>query len=364
MKIELQRITVADLVKDYVDDNEGGVVGYAGKLNIRPAFQREFVYDDKKRDEVIRTVRRDFPLNSMYWAQTDAGFELMDGQQRTISICRYVSNDFSVDVGGSPLFFQNLPRDKQQQILDYELFIYVCTGTESDKLEWFKVINIAGEKLTDQELRNAIFTGPWLSDAKKWFSKTSGPAYHTGGEYLTGTAIRQDYLETVLDWISSGQIENYMGNHQHDVDAQELWQYFQEVIAWVKRIFPTYRGKLMKGLPWGHFYNAHKGKKFNAAELEKRIAELIQDDDVQSHKGIYEYLLTDNEKTLNLRAFDDKVRWKVYEKQAGICPVCTKHFAIEQMEADHILPWHSGGKTVIENCQMLCKMDNRTKSGR
>jgi hypothetical protein len=363
MKIDLQRIKVAELAKDYTDDQEGGVRGYGGKLNIRPAFQREFVYDDKKRNEVIRTLRRGFPLNSMYWAVSADGYELMDGQQRTISIARYVNNDFSVDVDGSPMFFQNLTGDKQKQILDYELFIYVCSGTESDKLEWFKTINIAGEKLTDQELRNAIYTGSWLSDAKRWFSKTSGPAYQIGGDYLNGTAIRQDYLETVLGWISGGEIEEYMGQHQHDADAQELWQYFQEVIAWVQRIFPKYR-KIMKGLPWGDFYNEHKDKKFNAADLERRIAELIQDDDVQSHKGIYEYLLTGREKTLNLRTFDVKMRLKVYEKQKGICPVCTKHYELDEMEADHILPWHSGGKTELSNCQMLCKMDNRTKSGR
>lgn len=364
MQIDLQRITVRELVADYTDDQEGGVRGYGGKLNIRPAFQREFVYDDKKRNEVIRTVRRGFPLNSMYWATSDDGtYELMDGQQRTISICRYVQGDFSVDVDGSPMFFQNLTGDKQNQILDYELFIYVCTGSESDKLEWFKTINIAGEKLTDQELRNAVYTGPWLSDAKRWFSKTAGPAYQIGNKLLTGTPIRQDYLETTLDWIANGEIESYMAAHQHDADAQELWQYFQEVLAWVGRVFPTYR-KQMQGLPWGRFYNAHKDQRFNAAHLERRIVELIDDDEVDSKKGIYEYLLTGWEKTLNLRAFNDKMKAKVYQKQGGICPMCSQHFQIEQMEADHIVPWHEGGKTVEENCQMLCKLDNRTKSGR
>ena len=364
MQIDLQRIKVADLVANYTDDNEGGVRGYSGRLNIRPAFQREFVYDDKRRNEVIRTVRRNFPLNSMYWADSgDDNYELMDGQQRTISVCRYVQGDFSVDVDGSPMYLQNLTGDKQKQILDYELFIYVCSGTESDKLEWFKTINIAGEKLTDQELRNAIYTGPWLSDAKRWFSKTAGPAYQIGNKLLNGSPIRQDYLETALDWISIGDIEGYMSKHQHDQDAQELWQYFQEVLSWVNRVFPTYR-KIMQGLPWGHFYNAHKGDKLNAAALEARIVELIDDDEVDSKKGIYEYLLTGKEKTLNLRAFDNKIRSKVYQAQAGICPVCTKHFEIEQMEADHIVPWHEGGKTVESNCQMLCKLDNRTKSGR
>lgn len=363
MQIDLQRIKVAELVADYQDDDEGGVSGYGGKLNIRPAFQREFVYDDKKRNEVIRTLRRGFPLNSMYWSVSENGFELMDGQQRTISICRYVQGDFSVEIDGTPMFFQNLTGDKQKQILDYDLFIYVCSGTESEKLEWFKTINIAGEKLTDQELRNAIYTGPWLYDAKKWFSKTSGPAYQIGHKLLNGTPIRQDYLETALEWISDGDIEGYMSKHQHDPDAQELWQHFQEVIAWVNRVFPNYR-KIMQGLAWGTLYQEHKNAKLNAAILEARLVELIEDDEVNNKRGIYEYLLTGREKSLSLRSFDNKIRTKVYEKQKGICPVCTKHFEIEQMEADHIVPWHAGGKTVEDNCQMLCKLDNRTKSGK
>lgn len=363
MKIALQNIPVRELVEGYTDTGEEGVRGYGGKLNIRPAYQREFIYKDRQRDEVIHTVRKDFPLNTMYWAVAGDGFELMDGQQRTISICRYVDGDFSVNIDGNAMGFHNLPADKQQQILDYELSVYVCEGTDSEKLDWFKTINIAGEKLTDQELRNAIYTGPWLADAKAWFSKTGCPAYQRGDKYLTGTPIRQDFLEKTLDWISGGKIEDYMSKHQHNADAQELWQYFQEVIAWIERIFPTYRSKLMKGLDWGRFYNEHKNDKLNAAELEKRIVELIDDDEVNNKKGIYEFLLTGKEKTLNLRSFDDKTKQKVYEKQKGICPVCEKHFEIGEMEADHIIPWHQGGKTEINNCQMLCKMDNRTKSG-
>lgn len=363
MNIHLKEIPVRDLTEGYQDKADAGVVGYGGRLNIRPAFQREFIYKDKQRDEVIRTVRKDFPLNTMYWAVAGEGFELMDGQQRTISICQYVQGDFAVTVDGSPMFFNNLTPERQQQILDYKLSVYVCEGTEGEKLDWFKIINIAGEKLTDQELRNAIYTGPWLANAKQWFSRSGGPAYQMGDKYLNGTPIRQDYLEKVLDWISEGKIEAYMSQHQHDADAQELWQYFQEVIAWVGRIFPNYR-KMMKGLDWGGFYNAHKDDKLNAAQLEKRIVELIADDEVDNKKGIYEYLLTGSEKTLNLRAFDDKMKITAYEKQDGICPICQKHYDIGAMEADHILPWSKGGKTIASNCQMLCKMDNRTKSGK
>ncbi len=365
MKIELKNIKIRDVVNGYKDSGESGVVGYGGKLNIRPAFQREFIYGQKERDAVIKTVRSGFPLNTMYWSvDRDGGFELMDGQQRTISVCQYVTEIIPIKFDdGYELAFNNLTADQQKQILDYELSIYICKGTESEKLAWFRTINIAGKPLTDQELLNAMHTGPWLADAKRWFSKTGGPAYQIGENYVNGSPIRQDYLEKALDWISGGKIENYMSRHQQDKDAQELWQYFQEVVAWIERVFPEYR-KIMKGLEWGRFYNEHKNDKLNAAGLEKRIAELIEDDEVDNKKGIYEYLLTGDEKTLNLRDFDEKTKVKQYEKQKGICPVCKKHFEIDEMEADHIIPWHNGGKTTEKNCQMLCKQDNRTKSGK
>ncbi len=367
MEINLQKIKVADLVTNYSDRNEQGVSGYGGKLNIRPAYQREFIYKEKQRNAVIDTVRKCFPLNTMYWAVAGDGYELMDGQQRTISICQYVSGDYSVYVDKSPKSFHNLAKDQQQQILDYELSVYVCDGTDSEKLDWFKIINIAGEKLTEQELRNAIYTGTWLSDAKRWFSRRNPPAVQDGRDKLVnGSPDRQEILETALDWLSEGKITNYMDAHQRDTDADELWQYWQAVFAWVKRIFPNQdsaRVRLMKGLPWGRFYNDHKDDKLNAAELEKRIVSLIDDDDVESKKGIYAYLLTGNDKTLNLRAFDEKTKQAVYARQNGICPTCTKHFEFHQMEADHAVPWHKGGKTSADNCQMLCMLDNRMKSG-
>jgi hypothetical protein len=368
MKIELRKVKIANLIDGYSDRGENGVRGYKGRLNIRPAYQREFIYKEKQRNEVINTVRRNFPLNTMYWAVAGDDFELMDGQQRTISICQYVNGDFSVIDDGSPKFFTNLTTERKQHILNYELSVYVCEGTDGEKLDWFKIINIAGEELSDQELRNAIYTGPWLTDAKRWFSKTGAPAVQDGREKLvSGAPIRQVILKTALDWISGGKIEDYMSQHQHDKDAQELWQYWQEVFAWVKRVFPNQdsaRTKLMIGLAWGRFYNEHKNDKLNAADLEKLLVALIDDDDVDNKKGIYEFLLTGNEKTLSLRAFDDKMKQKAYAKQKGICRTCKKHFEFDDMEADHILPWSKGGKTTLENCQMLCKMDNRTKSGK
>ncbi|MBI1402035.1 MAG: DUF262 domain-containing protein [Porphyrobacter sp.] len=364
MKIELNKVRVFELVADYSDKGDQGVTGYGGKLNIRPAYQREFVYKEKQRDAVIDTVRKGFPLNTMYWAVTDdGGFELMDGQQRTISICQYVQGDYSVMIDGNPFGFANLPKERQQQILDYELSIYVCEGTDQQKLDWFRVINIAGEKLYDQELRNAIYTGPWLAAAKTWFSKTGAPAAAIGNKLLNGTPIRQDYLETALAWISEGKIEAYMAAHQHDQNANELWSYFQAVINWVNLTFPNYR-KEMKGVAWGPLYNRFKDVPQDTAKLEAEVSRLMQDEDVTKKSGIFDYVLSGNERALSIRAFTDNMKREAWERQGGICPVCTKKFAIEDMEADHIDPWHAGGKTIAANCQMLCKPDNRRKSGK
>ena len=363
MKITLKNVCIRDIVDRYSDKGEEGVIGYGGRLNIRPAFQREFIYSDKERDAVIRTIRSGFPLNTMYWSlSSDGTFELMDGQQRTISFCQYITEAISVNFQDQRLAFANLTDDQQAQILDYELSIYVCEGTESEKLDWFKTINIAGKPLANQELLNALHTGSWLTDAKRWFSKTGCPAYSIGGGYLKGTAIRQDYLEKSLDWISGDEIEHYMNVHQHDKDAQELWQFFQATIDWVERVFPNYRPQ-MKGLEWGVFYKTYKDKFFNASEIETQIEELMQNDEVTNKKGIYEYLLSGDARTLNLRRFDERTATKKYEEQKGICPICGESFTREEMQADHITPWNKGGKTNYENCQMLCRKDNQAKSG-
>lgn len=358
MKIELKPITVRELSDGYQDNAEAGVIGFGGKLDIRPPYQREFIYKDKQRDAVINTVRNDFPLNVMYWSvRDDENFEVIDGQQRTISLCQYVAGDFSIQ----GLAFHNLPKDKQDQILNYPLMIYFCSGTDSERLGWFRTINIAGERLTDQELRNAVYSGSWVSDAKRYFSKSTRPKL--GDDYLSGVAIRQEYLETAINWISGRHIEDYMSKHQHDKDAKELWQYFQVVINWVQTVFTKYRRE-MKGVQFGLLYNEYNDKKLDAKKLEKEIAELMEDEDITNKKGIYVYVLTREEKYLNIRAFTDKDRREAYERQKGICPKCKEYFEIEEMEADHIKPWHEGGKTIPENCQMLCKQDNRLKSGK
>lgn len=359
MKIELHEITVREAAEKYVDNAEEGVVGYNGKLNIRPKYQREFVYDEKKRNAVMDTIRKDFPLNVMYWVKNEDGtFEVLDGQQRTISFCQYVNSDFSIDNRA----FHNLTNTEKEQILNYKLMVYFCEGNDREKLDWFKIINIAGEKLTDQELRNAVYTGTWLTNAKSIFSKSNCAAYLLSKDYVNGSPIRQEILETALSWISNGEIEKYMSIHQHDPNANELWTYFRNVIDWVQLTFRPYRRE-MKGINWGNLYDEFKVKMFDTEKLEQEIQTLMMDEDVTSKKGIYPYVLTRNEKFLNIRAFPESQKRASYEKQKGVCIKCGKHFELSEMEADHITPWHLGGKTVAENCQMLCKECNRRKSG-
>lgn len=360
MEIELREITVRDLTAGYLDNDEGGVVGYGGKLDIRPPYQREFIYKDKQRDAVIDTITKDFPLNVMYWAVREGGdFEVIDGQQRTISVCQFIQGDFAF----KQRYFHNLQTDEKNQILDYKLMIYLCSGTDSERLEWFKTINIAGERLTDQELRNAVYSGPWVTDAKRYFSRNGCPAYGLGSDYLSGTPIRQDYLETTIKWISGGDIEGYMAKNQHNPNANDLWLYFQSVIAWVRATFPHYRSE-MKGVSWGDLYNTFKDHQLDSTALDKEISKLMEDEDVTNKKGIYSFVLDRKEKNLNIRGFNQNQKREAYERQKGICPECSEHFELEDMEADHVTPWHAGGKTVAENCQMLCKEDNRRKSGK
>lgn len=370
MQIEKVQIKVRDLVEGYInDDATGRVSGMDGKLDIRPEYQRNFIYKEKQQNAVIDTVMKGFPLNTMYWAKTgDDTYEVLDGQQRTISICQYVAGAFSVDFR----YFHNLSPAEKDKILDYELDVYKCSGTDTEKLEWFKTINIAGEKLTAQELRNAVYAGPWLAAAKKKFSAPNSAAYRAYKDYLSGSAIRQEYLETALTWIANNEgckLEEYMARHQHDANADELWEYIEKVFDWVKAIFTTYR-KEMKGIAWGMLYNQLKNEPLpNATIIEQRVKELMADEDITSKSGIYEYVLTGNERVLSVRTFSPAMKREAYERQNHRCPWCIndgvdKDWAFEEMEGDHITPWSQGGRTTSDNCQMLCKPHNRLKSGR
>lgn len=378
MKITETKITIRELTENYKDNGDGGVYGYNDRLSIRPPYQREFIYKDKQRDAVIETIRKGFPLNTMYWSKVeDNKFEVLDGQQRTISIGQFINGDFTIRINKDDKFFHNLSETAQNEILDYELTIYICEGTEEEKLEWFKVINIAGEVLTNQELLNATFVGPWLADAKNYFSKRNCVAAKMAEGYVKGNPIRQDYLEKALSWIAdrdnlkSGQV--YMAIHQHDEDANDLWLYYQSVINWAKMMFPKVRKGITDTQDWGILYNKYHNNRYNTNTLETDIQTLIMDDDVTKNSGIIPYILSPrtkfDEKTLSIRQFTPAQKLRAYEKQNHKCPYCVTNgieieYAFEDMEGDHIIPWSKGGRTTEDNLQMLCARCNNDKSNR
>ena len=365
MKIELHNITVREVFDGYINSENEGVRGYHGLLNIRPAFQREFVYKTKQEYDVLHSVMHGRPINVMYWITSENGtFELLDGQQRTLSICRFLDGKTSYD----GIYWHSFTPNEKSKLLDYPLMIYFCDGTVDEILEWFDVINTRGEQLNPQEQRNAALAGTWLNDAKRRFSRRNCEAYKLAKDYVKGDPTRQDYLETALKWITDREgvkklaaIKEYMSLHQHDANANELWLYFQSVINWVKLLFPE-TTRSMKGIEWGKFYNKYHNRDYDTAGFPERIAQLTEDEDVTRLAGIYEYLIDGDERHLHLRKFGLKIKRAVYKKQEGICPICGGHFEINEMEADHIIPWSAGGHTVAENCQMLCKNCNRRKS--
>jgi hypothetical protein len=374
MKISLKDITIRELTANYVDNADEGVLGYNNRLNIRPPYQREFVYNDKQRNAVINSIINGFPLNTMYWSvnnqntpddETDDTYEVIDGQQRTVSICQYVDDQFSMPLldDKNPKYFHNLSIEEKNKILDYKLAVYFCEGTTDEKLAWFNVINTVGEKLTDQELRNAVYSGSFVTNAKEFFSNPTAGGPKLSKDYVSGNAIRQEVLEKALKWISKGDPAKYMAEHQHDEDAESLKRYFTLMMGWIKATFTNTRRE-MKSVDWGTLYDNYKDAELNPKELEKQIADLMMDDDVTKKAGIYDYVLTGNQRKLSIRTFTPKQKREAYERQAGVCPVCGKHFELKEMEADHITPWSKGGKTISENCQMLCMADNRIKSGK
>lgn len=356
MKMEINLntdITIRDLAEGYVDNGDDGVTGYGGRLDIRPAFQRRFVYEEKERNAVIDSVMEGFPLNTMYWSVCDGGFELLDGQQRTISICQYVSGKFSY----KGKYFHSLTDGEQNKILDYALSIYICEGEEEDKLKWFEVINIAGKTLTKQELRNAIFTGPWVSDAKRYFSSSKhSKADKMAKGYVKKKLVRQEYLELAIKWDLKPKqtIENYMSEHQYKETASALWMNYTNIVVWAKTLFPKSNEKLMTLTDWGGLYKEHGHKSFNPEKLAERVSKLILDKEIGSMKGIYSYLISGEEKYLNLRGFDLEQKAQMYEIQKGKCYDCEEEFHIDDMEGEHIKPWSQDGKTDLDNGCMVC----------
>lgn len=375
MTIKQIEVTVGEITKGYINNAEEGVRGYGGRLDIRPAYQREFIYNENEQKAVITTVLQGYPLNVMYWVKrsedAECPYEVMDGQQRTLSLCEYVAGKFSYDFKN----FFNQPADIQRRILDYRLTVYVCEGEPSEKLAWFKTINIAGKALNEQEINNAIYAGPFVSDAKRHFSKNSCGAYRLGKDLVNGSPIRQDFLKKALEWMAAHESRSghpmtavgYMASHQHDPNANNLWTYFQNVLNWALTNFNLKRfRKIMKGLDWAMLYDNYHQQTLDTAAMEKRIAELMADTDyeIQRPAGIIPYVLTGDEHYLDLRAFPDKIKQAVWEAQHHVCPLCHKEFDYEMMEGDHIIPWRKGGRTVKENCQMLCMECNRRKGGK
>lgn len=404
-------IKISELAKGFTDTDETGCIAYGGKLNVRPKYQREFVYDDIKRRKVVESVIKGRPLNVMYFSKnSDGTYEVIDGQQRIISICQFINNMFSIKLNGNDMKFSNIKSTDPllaTKISEYKPLIYLCEGTDAEKLEWFETINIAGEVLTPQELRNAVYTGSWLSDAKTYFSKTNCAAYILAGQkksntyYISKSPIRQEFLETAIYWASSFDhlndteklnkdtlIKRYMSDHQNDNNAKVLKAHFEKVISWIKKNFTVCR-PAMSTIEWGELYNKFYKNTYNAADLEEKISELMEDEDVQNKKGIYPYVLeyfgknddgtkmTVKENHLNLRTFKENIISEVYEEQTNNanlervsnCPLCAKAgsnkiFRLDEMDADHIIPWSKGGKTTKENCQLLCQYHNRSKSNK
>ena len=375
MKIQLEEIPIRDLTEGFVDNGSDGVVGYGGLLDIRPAFQREFIYREAQRDAVIRTVRASFPLNSMYWSVRDGGesYEVIDGQQRTISICTFVAGAYSVDGH----HFDSLTVDERRQILDYPLQVYQCEGTDREKLDWFETVNIAGEPLSDQELRNAVYSGPWVSDAKRWFNQ-SGIGAHGRGARYTATASgdkwkRQAFLETAIRWhiiglrgspdgrVTDTDYRDYMSKRKHDKDAEELWRHFDLVIGRIEKTFPKYQGS-MKKAHWGALQSYLQSPPYTAERRTVEVDRLLRDSDVTNKPGIYAYLLTGDEKHLSVRRFNDTQKQTALANQEGYCAGCSKGpLTLKEVHADHIKPWSRGGRTVAENCQALCAECNMKK---
>ena len=379
--------TVGDVCKGFIyDKNENkGLFGLDGKLIIQPEYQRNYIYGDGKRDvAVVESLLKGYPLGLIYFVKNaDGMYEVLDGQQRITSFARFVNQSwpFAVERNGKPRYFNSLDEDEQNKITTAPLTIYVCEGEPSEIQEWFETINIAGVPLVKQELRNASYHGPFVTKARSVFSNTGNANMNRWQTYVKGDPKRQAILETALDWVSGGNIDEYMALHRYDTDISELTNHFETVLAWVDSIF-DYTGSEVCGLNWGRLYAEYHTNAYQKDTVSARVNALLEDEQVSDKRGIFEYILGGEADTrlLNIRVFDKKTINTVYQKQTALarskgisnCPHCalghsanaSRIYKINEMDADHVSAWSRGGSTDISNCQMLCKTHNRAKGNR
>lgn len=378
-------ITIQALCDGFVyNELEGkGLFGLSGKLTIQPEYQRNYIYADGKKDvAVIESILKGYPLGLIYFNQTDEDrYEVLDGQQRITSIGRFLTKKFAIMEDGKPLYFDSLPIEQQEKILNTKMLIYICNGTEKEIKEWFKTINIAGIPLNEQELLNAVFSGEFVTLAKAEFSNSQNAQIQKWSAYINGSALRQDFLAKALEWVSKGNVSNYMSQHRHDSNINELKTYFNTVIDWISTVFIDVE-KEMRGLEWGRLYETYKNTAYNPQNVSEKVKELYADPYVKNRKGIFEYILGNSVETklLDVRVFDEATKKSIYRQQTekakkeniSNCPLCAisnnanknKIWAIKEMEADHVTAWSKGGITSADNCEMLCITHNRAKGNR
>lgn len=382
----LTRYTVGQLSEGFVyNELEGkGLFGLAGALTIQPEYQRNYIYADGKRDvAVVESLLKGYPLGLIYFVRTSSGqLEVLDGQQRITSFGRFVTGKFAVtDSNNMQQYFSGLPEDQQKKILEAEILVYECNGTETEIKQWFKTINISGVALKEQELLNAIYSGPFVTAGKAVFSNSQNANIQKWSAFVNGSADRQDFWERALDWVSKGDITTYMSKHRNDKNINEVKTYFDSVIDWISSVF-TETATEMRGQEWGRLYETYHSQPYNASKVAKDVNELLEDSYVQNRRGIWEYVLGGKTETtlLNIRVFDEATKKKAYTaqttsaKKKGVsnCAICAgtsgtskaKVWAQNEMEADHVTPWSKGGRTISANCQMLCKTHNRMKGNR
>lgn len=380
-------ITVADICDGFVYNQlEGkGLFGLGGRLTIQPEYQRNYIYADgggKKEQAVIHSLLKGYPLGLIYFNTVAADrLEVLDGQQRITSIGRFVTNKFAIIDGGYPKYFDSLPADQQARIMNSRLLIYECEGTETEIKQWFETINIAGVPLNDQELLNAIYSGPFVTLAKAEFSNSQNANIQKWSAYVKGSANRQEFLERALDWVSQGDIGGYMSAHRQDNNITGLKTYFNSVIDWVSTVFIDVMPE-MKGLEWGRLYDTYHGRAYDPKKMSDEVKKLAADPYVTSRKGIFEYLLGGavDKKLLAVRVFDERVKQAAYNRQTqaaekkGVsnCPLCaighdankSRIYKLKEMDADHVAAWSKGGDSTAGNCEMLCTTHNRAKGNR